>query len=192
MGQKYAAYDAGGNITGFYDSIDSPVPVGATNVIQITQAQWQTCIGQPGQWYISSGALAQVPPPTAAQQLANSQATQIAAIDAACRTSIYAGFTSSALGSPHTYPAKDTDQQNLSASVLSSVLPNVQGGWTTNFWCADAGGNWALRSHTATQIQQVGVDGKSAILSSIAKKAQLEQQIMAATTVDAVHAIVWG
>ncbi|KVC87936.1 phage tail protein [Burkholderia ubonensis] len=43
MGQKYAAFDAQGNITAFYDSIDSPVPQGVT-VIDISDEQWRDLI----------------------------------------------------------------------------------------------------------------------------------------------------
>ncbi|WP_126285013.1 tail fiber assembly protein [Burkholderia stagnalis] len=39
MGQKFAAFDAQGNITAFYDSIDSPVPQGVP-VIEISNEQW--------------------------------------------------------------------------------------------------------------------------------------------------------
>ncbi|PAJ77731.1 phage tail assembly chaperone [Burkholderia ubonensis] len=40
MGQKYAAFDAQGNITAFYDSVDSPAPDGVANVVEISAAQW--------------------------------------------------------------------------------------------------------------------------------------------------------
>jgi hypothetical protein len=66
MGQKYAAYSAQGTITAFYDSVDSPVPAGVTNVIEITDAQWQACLGNPG-WTVASGALDAPVPPSAAQ-----------------------------------------------------------------------------------------------------------------------------
>ncbi|HDR9099677.1 TPA: hypothetical protein QDA86_003015 [Burkholderia vietnamiensis] len=191
MGQKQAAYDASGNIIAFYDTIDSPAPSGAS-VVDITDAQWLTCISQQGQWHVVSGALAQVPPPTSAQLLATAQAAQIATLTQACANAITTGFSSSALGTAHTYPAQITDQQNLSASVLSSLMPNLPSGWSTPFWCADSTGAWSYANHTAAQIQQVGQDGKAAILAAIAKKVQFEQQVMAATTIEAVRAIVWS
>ncbi|HDR9512195.1 phage tail protein [Burkholderia cepacia] len=40
MGKKFAAFNAQGNITGFYDSVDSPVPDGITNVVEISAAEW--------------------------------------------------------------------------------------------------------------------------------------------------------
>lgn len=43
MSQKYAGYNSEGNITGFYDSVISPVPSGV-NAITISNADWQTCV----------------------------------------------------------------------------------------------------------------------------------------------------
>lgn len=123
--------------------------------------------------------------------LATAQASQSAAITSACAAAIVSGFTSSALGSAYTYPSAVTDQQNLAASVLASVLPNVPEGWTTPFWCANSSGVWAWTNHTAAQIQQVGTDAKTAILALQSKNATLQAQIAAAETVDAVAAITW-
>ncbi|KVP87687.1 phage tail protein [Burkholderia ubonensis] len=39
MSQKYAAFDAKGSITAFYDSADSPVPPGV-HVVDISSDQW--------------------------------------------------------------------------------------------------------------------------------------------------------
>lgn len=87
MGQKYAAYDAIGSITAYYDSIDSPVPAGV-NVIQITGAQWKTCISSQG-WTVSSGTLVAPAPLTTAQ---------LAAQQAAAAWSTYQATAQAALG----------------------------------------------------------------------------------------------
>jgi hypothetical protein len=123
--------------------------------------------------------------------LAQAQALQANIVDSACANAIVSGFTSSALGSAYTYPSKTTDQQNLAASVLASILPGVTADWTTPFWCANSSGVWAWVTHTAAQIQQVGTDSKTAILNYQSQNAQLQAQIAAATTIDAVLAIVW-
>lgn len=47
MGHKFAAYNAQGAITAYYDSVDSPVPSGV-NAIEITDAQWQAAISTQG------------------------------------------------------------------------------------------------------------------------------------------------
>lgn len=131
------------------------------------------------------------PAPTAAQLLAQAQAAQIGAITQACAASITIGFASSALGAAHTYPSGLTDQANLAANVVSSLLPGLPSTWTTPQLCCDANGVWAYVAHTAAQIQQVGSDGKAAILGYLTKKASLQAEIEAATTVSAVQAIVW-
>lgn len=125
--------------------------------------------------------------------VSNAQAIQSAALDAACAQAIVSGFTSSALGSPHTYPSKHTDQLNLTASYVSSLSPNLPDGWTTKFWCADSTGKWAWADHTAAQIQQVGLDGKAAVMACQDQNAKLQAQLFAdtITTVDQVAAIVW-
>jgi lysophospholipase L1-like esterase len=46
-----------------------------------------------------------------------------AALRAACQQEIHAGFSSAALGTLHTYPAGETDQRNLAAAVMASLLP---------------------------------------------------------------------
>ncbi|QDD91321.1 hypothetical protein CCZ28_20815 [Pseudomonas oryzihabitans] len=112
-------------------------------------------------------------------------------IAGACDATILEGFVSAALGSEHRYPAKLTDQSNLQASVLASLIPGLAEDWTTPFWCQDATGTWAYRPHTAPQIQQVGTDGKNAINACIARKIALEQQLAKATTLAEIKAITW-
>lgn len=81
MGQKYAAYDASGAILAYYDSVDSPVPAGMTDVIEITDEQWLTCISTPG-WTVANGELVEPTAPTAADLLAAEQDAQWIAIKA--------------------------------------------------------------------------------------------------------------
>ena len=128
------------------------------------------------------------PPPT----LSQAQAAQIASLTASCASTITGGFSSSALGAPYTYPTKQTDQQNLAASVLASLLPSGQAaGWTTPFWCSDTNNVWDFRPHTATQIQQVGDEAKAFITTQQARLKTLTDQVNTAATVAAVQAIVW-
>ena len=132
----------------------------------------------------------------AVKTLADVQRSQGALLAAACQAAIYAGFISSALGAAHTYPAKDRDQNNLAASVLASILPGIPAGWTTPLWCVDAAGVWAYVPHTAAQVQQVGIDGKAAIVACLLRNQALATQVMAiqdtsAAGIAAVQAIVW-
>ena len=64
MGQKSAAFDSNGNITAFYDSVDSPVPADVTSVIEITDAEWMACLSQQGQWTVVDGMLVHTAPRT--------------------------------------------------------------------------------------------------------------------------------
>jgi hypothetical protein len=132
-----------------------------------------------------------VPPVAPAPTLAAVQATQLATLYAACNSQITGGYQSSALGAPHTYPSTDTDQTNMTASVVASLIPGLPSTWTTPFWCADATGNWSLAAHTVAQIQQAGSDGKAFIVAAQTKLKGLVAQVSAATSISTVQAITW-
>jgi hypothetical protein len=68
------------------------------------------------------------------------------------------GFSSSALGSPHTYPSNETDQRNLALAGVAAVFNSSTVGWATNLWCQDSLGAWSLVTHTASQVLQVTSD----------------------------------
>jgi hypothetical protein len=136
---------------------------------------------------LPKGASFSAPPPS----LAQAQQAQLAIVGAACAAAITGGFQSSALGKAYTYPSTQNDQANLNANVVSSLLPGLPANWTTLQICGDANGKWGYMPHTAAQIQQVGIDGKAAILGCLTKNAGLQAQIAAATTVAAVQAINW-
>jgi hypothetical protein len=138
-------------------------------------------------WSYASGSFAA----PAAPSLAAVQASRIATLRAACTTAITSGYTSAALGAAHSYPSTPTDQANMAASVVASLLPGIATGWTTPFWCADAGGTWSFAAHTAAQIQLAGSDGKAMVVGAQQKLAGLEAQVTAATTVAAVRALAW-
>ena len=123
--------------------------------------------------------------------LAEVQKRKVASLRAACGAAITGGFGSTALGTAHTYPSGMTDQANLIGSVTASLLPGLAAGWTTPFWCADAGGAWAFLPHTAAQIQQVGADGKAMVVAAQARLGALVAAVSAATTADQVAAITW-
>lgn len=86
MGQKYAAYDSTGAIVAFYDSVDSPAPQGV-KAVQITDAQWQTCLSNPG-YTVMSGALVAPVAPTAAQVAAQQAAAAWSAYQASAKAAL--------------------------------------------------------------------------------------------------------
>lgn len=134
-------------------------------------------------------------PPADTRPLEEIRATKVAELSAACSGAIVGGFVSSALGAPHTYPSRATDQTNLMGSVVASMLPGVgaEGAdWSTPFWCAAASGEWAFRPHSAAEIQAVGADGKSSIVACQARLADLVALVGLADNASEVSAILWG
>lgn len=117
--------------------------------------------------------------------------TKITDLTAACQATILGGFTSAALGAPHQYPSQFTDQINLMGSVTESLLPDVPEGWVTPFWCADEGGVWLMRLHSAEQIRQAGRDGKAHVLACQQVLDALVLDAGAAETAQAIADIVW-
>lgn len=143
-------------------------------------------------WTAAAPLLPVPPAPLAPPTLDEIKANRIAALSADCAAHIYAGFVSSALGAPHTYPANDKDQANLSASVLASMLPGLPANWATKFWCKDAAGVWEFRPHAPAQIQRAGLDGKAAIETALQKNATLAAQVKDAADGASVAAIRWA
>lgn len=188
----YAQFDpASSRVTGWYDTataVYATLPAAAV-LLEVSAAQWAARLADPSGWAVVAGALvAWVPPPPT---LAAVQAAQIALLRAACDAAITGGYTSSALGAPHTYPSTVLDQQNMIASVTASLLPGLAAGWTTPFWCEDSTGAWAMAPHTAAQIQQAGSDGKAAVVAAQQHLATLSAEVAAAATTAAVQAIAW-
>ncbi len=139
------------------------------------------------QWVFDQAGLA------VAVDLATVKTVRTNALRAACAAAITGnGFASSALGAVHGYPSDVISQTNLLGSVTDSLLPGLPATWTTPFWCANTTGAWNFAAHTAAQIQQVGQDGKAAVVAAQQKLAGLNAQVAAATTVAAIQAVTWA
>lgn len=143
------------------------------------------------QWVANGNVPDKEPDPTDEDILNAAKQKQSDSIRVACSSQILNGFDSSALGALHHYPSNVSDQQNLAASVLDSLLLDLPSDWTTPFWCSDASGNWAFRLHTASQIQQVGKEGKQSVLAAMSKNAKLQENIRKASTMDEVLSVKW-
>lgn len=142
MGQKYAAYNSTGAIVAFYDSIDSPVPQGVTT-IEITDAQWQTCLDNPG-YTVSSGALVAPTPPTAAQLAA-------AALFQSAQAALIAGLSVTSTGTPALngiYAVDQLSQMDIIAIETSINAGKGFPGGSTTFNYPDMGG--VMHSFTET------------------------------------------
>jgi hypothetical protein len=137
MGQKQAAYNNTGALVAFYDTVDSPAPAGVS-VVNITDAEWQACINAGTQGYtVADGVLTPPPAKTDAELLAEAKSAKVSELSTACAAAITAGFTSSALGTAHSYPSKTTDQQNLTASVADALTAKSDPTWSAStVWAA--------------------------------------------------------
>lgn len=128
--------------------------------------------------------------------LAEAIAGQTAVLYKSCGAAITAGFTSSALGSPYTYPTQPIDQSNLVGAVTASLQPGLASTWTVKFWCATqpaapAVPAWAMLPHTAAQIQQVLADGVAQRETYSAKLDSLIAQLNQSTTIADAEAVAW-
>ena len=179
---------------GFYDAaIHAAIPADA---VEVSGAEHRNLLAEQaaGKRIVSdANGYPVAVDPASLLTLGELKSAHIAALSAACSAHINAGFESSALGSPHTYPANARDQMNLVASVVASMLPGTPAEWTTPFWCKDSLGTWGFIPHSAAQIQQVGADGKAAIVAALARNAALADEVLLSQTdtVQKVAAIQW-
>lgn len=115
--------------------------------------------------------------------LAESRDSAIAEINAACAAEIVGGFSSSALGSPHTYTCTLEDQANL--------LALIAGGAGGNFTCVNAASVKARRPHTDAELRALLADGRTHVELLLGKARDLKDAVAAAADVAAVEAVVW-
>ncbi|MEK6420034.1 MAG: DUF4376 domain-containing protein [Burkholderia gladioli] len=186
MGQKLAAYTQDpGPIIAFYDTDDSPAPDGALT-IKITDAQWQTCLAQPGQWCVSSGALAGVSQ-SAGDLLASAQAAQVAIVTAAYVSAVQQAVTfKTAAGVSAEFDADPESQTILMQATQGYGLANAV---PTDFY-------WVSADNTRVSFTLADLQGLySAMLAqgwtAFQKRQELKASIAAASTVAAVQAVVW-
>lgn len=130
-------------------------------------------------------------PATPVLDLGETKLRKIEELTSLCMAFIVSGYKSDALGAPHTYPNKLTDQINMMGSVSASLLPNIPDDWATPFWCADESGTWAFRMHSREEIQLAGSDGKAHVVLCQSTLERLTSQVSDAATVGAVESISW-
>lgn len=102
-----------------------------------------------------------------------------------CYDMIVGGFTSSALGTAHTYPSDEEAQRNFNTIMNRFAIDSTF--TSVNFKTIDS----EYQVHTKTQFIQVFTDGHNYGAQQIAKLNNLKLQIDEASTVDAVNAITW-
>jgi hypothetical protein len=102
-----------------------------------------------------------------------------------CNEAICGGFTSNALGAPHTYPSDEEAQRNFHSELDRIRLDSTY--TTIYFKTFDAG----YLAHTVDQFTKVFLDGHTYGRQQIAHLNDLKAQVDAATTVSTVNAITW-
>lgn len=111
-------------------------------------------------------------------------------IEASCAAAITGGFSSAALGTPHWYGSRMTDQANLDADMMAAASGGAS--TTADIACsADSGATWAVTAHDAAQIGQVWADFRAWRVACQVKKRALQGQIAAAPDAASVAAISW-
>lgn len=118
------------------------------------------------------------------------EATKLVKIDElkqACTTAIQSGFTSSALGVPHTYDSElPTDQTNIIGAMVASLS-----GASIPFTCTDSNGYKEQRLHTAAQLQQVFQAGMQHIVVNKSNYDAKKKLVEQATTIQQVNEVNW-
>lgn len=189
MGQKYAAYDTAGAITGFFDDDINPTSQIPADALAITEDEWLDCIHHPGQRMVdvTAKAIMDTPPPPVAQQVADAQAAQVAALYASYAAAVMQPVAyTSAGGVAQTYQADDT-----SMTYVNRMLAAYDGAKAT-----PAGFYWVAADNAQVPFTYVDLQGLAAAMGAqgwdaFQKLQTRKAQVKAATTVAAVTAVTW-
>lgn len=187
MGQKYAAYNSSGILSGFYDSVDSPVPSGVA-AIPITDAEWQDALGCPYRPItVANGSLVIPSGPT----LGQAQSAQIALLKTGYQTAINApvSFTNAA-GVTSTYPSGNTIliTGDKAKTLLAETIAAGASAWTLGKWLDT---NDVAQTFTFADLQGLASAMEAAVTVDYETLVSKIAEVNAATTVTAVQAVTW-
>lgn len=135
---------------------------------------------------IVSSTTQQVGDTFSGMQLADAQTAKFSELNSKCNQTILSGFSSTALGVSHNYDFDMEAQMNFSG-MMNAVNGSMAPASIT--WKTTDAGNLA---HTQAQFKQLYADGMNFKNNQIAKYWTLKSQVLAATTVAQVNAIVWS
>lgn len=162
-------------------------PVAASSaILGVTATQWAN---QSGDWWVVNGALTQTDPnaPTVAQLLAQAQTAQIVTLTQAYKSAIQqpVSYTSKG-GITKTYQADPPSVSNLQNTLLG--LQSVA--------ATPSGFYWMSADNTQVPFTFADLQGVAAALlaqgwAAFQKLQNLKTEVLAATSVSAVQAIVW-
>lgn len=186
MTKYYVAYDkTSGDVITRYDS-DIQMPPSGASVVEVSDraTMLQTCA--PG-WTVQNGKLVAPPAPTSAQLLAQAQRAQIGIMMADYRNAIQVpvSYTSKG-GVTKTYQADPQSVSNLQNAILGMQAAGV----------TPSGFYWVSADNTQVPFTFADLQGLAAALlaqgwAEFQHLQTLKAEVMAATSVSAVQAIVW-
>ena len=142
MGQKSASGDTSGNIITYYDDKVSPAPSSATNTADITDAQWQDSIANPGKYRVVSGVFSQVTVWPIPSTLAQQQQANITMLQTAYQTAINAPVmfkNAGAVTSTYAFGSTLTHGGTNAQSLLTQILSAGSTAWIAGVWFDIAG-----------------------------------------------------
>ena len=117
-----------------------------------------------------------------APSLKEMKTSKLTSLNTFCEAAIVGGFTSSALGSEHTYQSDRDDQVNLMGLVTAGNDDVLK--------CFD-GYTWNWKQHTVSQLKKVFNDGAAFKKEQLIKANTLKAQIEAASANEELDGIVW-
>lgn len=123
--------------------------------------------------------------------LTNTQTRKISALNASCDAAVTSGFTSTALGTAHTYLCGPNDQTQLTAQAFDAYRNAAVLGWTCWLTCKNLAGVKARREHTSAQILLVADAGKLHVATQLSNRDTKVTLVNAALTVEQINAVTW-
>lgn len=161
-------------------------------VFEETTEGWAADPGGVGIGWTDNGDGSFSPPAAPVPALADSQDTRRDELRADCTAAITGLFSSSALGSAHTYDCRIEDQANIRMRQAASTID----AGPRNIWAHD-GVEFTREPHTTAQLDQIVIDMEAHIEADQAKLAGLIATVNAVDTGDdeadaaTIAAIVW-
>jgi hypothetical protein len=149
----------------------------------IIDGEMQSDVGELGQILQADGTfITPAPPPPTLDDVKNAKIAELTAVN----NSASASFTSTALGTSHTY-LSDADAMSKFNAEYTFVNGPDWDGQPILWFTIEEGGV----EHTKDQFNQVWLDGRNHVATNFNKWDSLVKQVKACTTIDEVNSIVW-